>query len=73
MNNMKSIDLSDLGKGEIPALTRYCGSVFAESAWVCFEEQSHGNSVELKVEGDFEEFFKLTLPEVYRSDEELLL
>ncbi|MBF0320505.1 MAG: hypothetical protein HQL01_11955 [Nitrospirae bacterium] len=64
MNNLRSIDLSDLGKGAIPALTRHCGFTFAESAVVCFEQQGHSNIVNLKVEGDFEELFEFTLPEV---------
>ncbi|KWT95091.1 hypothetical protein [Candidatus Magnetominusculus xianensis] len=61
---MKNLDLSDLGKGEIPALTRHFGSILAECAAVCLEEQGNYTGVGLKVEGDYEELFKLTLPEV---------
>ncbi|MBF0457952.1 MAG: hypothetical protein HQK99_08670 [Nitrospirae bacterium] len=64
MDNVKTIDLSDLGTGEIPTLRAGCGLAFAESAGVCFEEQGHYDSVELRVEGDFEESFRLALPEV---------
>ncbi|MBF0567830.1 MAG: hypothetical protein HQK95_03085 [Nitrospirae bacterium] len=64
MNTVKSIDLSDLGKGEIPALTRHFGLILAECAAVCLEEQGNYSGVGLKVEGDFEELFRLTLPEV---------
>lgn len=64
MKNIRLIELLDLGTGANPYLTAACGLAFAESAAVSFESQGHIRSVELKVEGDFNEIFELTMPEV---------
>ncbi|MCG6553275.1 MAG: hypothetical protein L7F77_13200 [Candidatus Magnetominusculus sp. LBB02] len=64
MNEVKTINLLDLGTGEIPALSKACGLAFAESAGVCFEEQGHLHTVEIKVEGDYDASFNLNLPDV---------
>lgn len=48
------ISLASLAKG-LGSLTPACGAFMAEAASVCLDEQGHGLSTSLSVDGDFEE------------------
>lgn len=54
----EDLSLADLGEG-MPGLTPACGTMMAEAASVCLEEQGHGTVVDLRVQGDFQESFDL--------------
>jgi len=63
MAEIVTLDLADLGAG-MPALTSAMGSVLAEAAAVCLDDQKHPNSVQLHVRKiDNPEFF-ITSPAV---------
>ena len=55
--------LESLATG-FPALTSAFGNSLAEACAVCLDKHGHQNGVEMKVDGDFDEFFKLQLPAV---------
>jgi hypothetical protein len=52
------ISLASLAKGQ-GNLTPACGAMMAEAAAVCLEDQGHGLSVSLSIEGDFTEVVTL--------------
>ena len=57
------LDLSDLSRG-LPAITPAFGATLAEAAAICLSDQEHLPGVELTVEGEFNETFRLFWPEV---------
>lgn len=60
-NGRRTLNLSSLKEG-MPGLSPAWGSVLAEAAAVCLEEQGHGEITVLHVDGSFEETFLLERP-----------
>ena len=60
---MEKLDLNRLGHG-LPGLTATMGSVLAQAAAVCLEDQDHALGVSLSVSGDFKESFAVHWPKV---------
>ena len=52
--------LSDLGDGNIPAITRNIGNMLAEAASVCLESQGHTPGVFLLIRGSKSNGYKVT-------------
>ncbi|HVR96404.1 MAG TPA: hypothetical protein VMW27_07310 [Thermoanaerobaculia bacterium] len=59
----RALHLLSLSEGR-PGLTPAWGTVMAEAASVCFEDQGHGESPLLSVDGDFIEVFTVHRPSV---------
>lgn len=54
------LNLSDLGTGDIPAITPAVGNSLAEAASVCLESEGHNPGIPLTVRGDKENSYALT-------------
>ena len=62
-NKIRKIVLESLAEG-LPAITPPFGASLAEAGAICFNDQGHSNGVELKVNGEFTEIFKVYWPTV---------
>ena len=54
------LDLGELGRGNIPALTAAMGAVLAEAGGVCLESQGHSSGATLTVRGYADGSYTLT-------------
>ena len=58
------LDLNDLGKGDIPAISPAMGASLAEAGGVCLESQGHTQGVQLIVRGYSDNVYTLVWPPI---------
>lgn len=57
-DEIRELIFSELEKG-MPGIPPECGKCLVQAASVCLEDQEHGSGVQLDVDGDFSEEFRL--------------
>jgi hypothetical protein len=57
-DEIRELVISELEKG-MPGIPPECGKYLAQAASICLEDQEHTSGVELDVDGDFSEGFRL--------------
>jgi len=57
-NEIRELILSDLEK-DLPGIPQECGKGLAQAASICLEDQEHTSGVQLSVDGDFSQQFRL--------------
>ena len=58
------LNLDDLGKGDIPAISPAVGAALAEAGGVCLESQGHAVGVQLTVRGYRDNIYALLWPSI---------
>lgn len=58
------LNLDDLGKGDIPAISPRVGASLAEAGGVCLESQGHAVGVQLTVRGYIDNSYALSWPRI---------